>query len=81
MNVVRPNLLKTLAAVALFFSFCVSANGQEIKIGVVNIPQLMEQAPQARVAMEALNEEFKPREREIVAETDRIPGAVREGAA
>ena len=67
MNVVRPNLLKTFAAVALFFSYCVSANAQEVKIGVVNIPQLMEQAPQARVAMEALNEEFKPREREIVA--------------
>ena len=67
MNVVRPNLLKTFAAAALFFSMIVSANAQEVKIGVVNIPQLMEQAPQARVAMEALNEEFKPREREIVA--------------
>ena len=67
MNVVRPNLLKTLAAVGLIFSVCVSASAQEVKIGVVNIPQLMEQAPQARVAMEALNEEFKPREREIVA--------------
>lgn len=67
MSVVRSNLLKTFAAVALFFSVCISANAQEIKIGVVNIPQLMEQAPQARVAMEALNEEFKPREREIVA--------------
>jgi outer membrane protein len=67
MNVVKPYLVKAVAVVALIFSLGISAHAQEVKIGVVNIPQLMEQAPQARVAMEALDEEFKPRQREIIA--------------
>ncbi len=67
MNVVKPYLVKAVAALALVFSLSISAQAQEVKIGVVNIPQLMEQAPQARVAMEALDEEFKPRQREIIA--------------
>jgi outer membrane protein len=67
MKVVKPYLVKAVAVVALIFSLSISAQAQEVKIGVVNIPQLMEQAPQARVAMEALDEEFKPRQREIIA--------------
>ena len=66
MNVVKPNLVKSFAAMLLVLS-CSFANAQEVKIGVVNIQQLMEQAPQSRVAMEALDEEFQPRQREIVA--------------
>lgn len=67
MNVVKPYLVKSVAVIALVLSLSISAEAQEVKIGVVNIPQLMEQAPQARVAMEALDEEFQPRQREIVA--------------
>jgi outer membrane protein len=67
MNVVKPYLVKTIAVIVLAFSFGSTAIAQEVKIGVVNIAQLMEQAPQARVAMEALDEEFKPRQREIIA--------------
>ena len=67
MNVFKPNLVKAIAALALAVSFGATASAQEVKIGVVNIAQLMEQAPQARVAMEALDEEFKPRQREIIA--------------
>jgi len=67
MNVVKPYLVKTIAVAVLAFSFGATAIAQEVKIGVVNIAQLMEQAPQARVAMEALDEEFKPRQREIIA--------------
>lgn len=67
MKVVKPYLVKAVATVALVFSLCISAHAQEVKIGVVNIPLLMDQAPQARVAMEALDEEFKPRQREIIA--------------
>jgi outer membrane protein len=40
---------------------------QELKLGVVNVPVLMEQAPQAKVALDALQEEFAPRQRNIVA--------------
>ncbi len=67
MNVVKPNLVKAVAGLVFIFSLSMSAQAQEVKIGVVNIPALMEQAPQARVAMAALDEEFKPRQREIVA--------------
>ena len=67
MNVLKPNLVKTLAGALFALSLCTSVQAQEVKIGVVNVPVLMEQAPQARVAMEALDEEFKPRQREIIA--------------
>ena len=43
------------------------ANAQEMKIGVVNIPVLMERAPQTKSAMDALEEEFAPRQREFLA--------------
>jgi outer membrane protein len=41
----------------------------ELKIGVVNVPRLLEEAPQAKTAMQALQDEFAPRQREIVAQT------------
>ncbi len=67
MNVVKPNLVTLLATLLFALSYDGIANAQEVKIGVVNIAQLMEQAPQARVAMEALDQEFQPRQREIIA--------------
>jgi outer membrane protein len=67
MNVLKPYLVKAVAGIALVLSLSMSAQAQEVKIGVVNIPVLMDQAPQARVAMEALDEEFQPRQREIIA--------------
>ena len=56
----------TIAALALA-SLSGTAMAQELKIGVVNVPVLMEQAPQAKVALDALQEEFAPRQRNIVA--------------
>jgi outer membrane protein len=46
-----------------------TANAQEsaMRIGVVNVPRLLEQAPQAQAAMGALQQEFAPRQRDIVA--------------
>jgi outer membrane protein len=38
----------------------------ETKIAVVNVPRLLEEAPQAKTAMQALQDEFAPRQREIV---------------
>jgi len=38
----------------------------QAKIGVVNVPKLLEEAPQAKQAMQALADEFAPRQREIV---------------
>lgn len=40
----------------------------QTKIAVVNVPRLLEEAPQAKSAMQALQDEFAPRQREIVAQ-------------
>ena len=67
MNVAKPYLARILTLVLFAFAMMSPGIAQEVKLGVVNVPTLMEQAPQARVAMEALDEEFRPRQREIVA--------------
>lgn len=67
MNVTKPIMVRAVAVLALMLSFGMSAYAQELKVGVVNIPALMDQAPQARAAMSALDEEFKPRQRAIIA--------------
>ena len=38
----------------------------EMKIAVVNVPRLLDEAPQAKSAMQALQDEFAPRQKEIV---------------
>ena len=67
MNVVKLHMGKAIALIAVLFSVTVPAVAQELKLGVVNVPVLMEQAPQARAAMAALEEEFQPRSRAILA--------------
>ena len=52
-------------------SLCALALGQqaaaEVKIGFVNTPKLMENAPQARESISKMEAEFAPREKELVA--------------
>ena len=67
MSFVMRNFIKAAAAVAFMFIVVSPAAAQELKIGVVSVPLLMDRAPQAKVAMEALEEEFQPRQREILA--------------
>ena len=43
-----------------------TALAQQLKIGFVNIARLISEAPQATAAMAALQEEFAPRQRELV---------------
>ncbi|MEO0345035.1 MAG: OmpH family outer membrane protein [Pseudomonadota bacterium] len=43
------------------------ASAQELKIGVVNVQALLQQAPQTKASLEALQEEFAPRERTVLA--------------
>jgi outer membrane protein len=61
-------LIKTLAMAQLALMM-VSAPvfAQELKIGFVNIGRLINESPQAGEAMESLQEEFAPRQREIIA--------------
>lgn len=53
------------AAVALAAPFGLAQ--AQSKIAVVNVPKLLDEAPQAKSAMQALTDEFAPRQREIVA--------------
>lgn len=67
MSFVKQHVVKVALATALLFAVAVPANAQELKIGVVNIPALLQNSPQTKAAMEALEEEFAPRQREILA--------------
>ncbi|MDP9064801.1 MAG: OmpH family outer membrane protein [Pseudomonadota bacterium] len=40
--------------------------GAEVKMGVVNFQKLLEEAPQTKTAMQALENEFAPRRRELL---------------
>lgn len=59
------------ALVTVGMAVPVAAQG---KLGVVNIARLLEEAPQARTAMQALQEEFAPRQRDILAQQEELNG-------
>ncbi|MGB5353679.1 MAG: OmpH family outer membrane protein [Woeseia sp.] len=67
MSFVKQHLFRIGFGVALVCAFAMPANAQNLKVGVVNIPVLMERAPQTKSAMDALQEEFAPRQREFLA--------------
>jgi outer membrane protein len=53
-------------AMALCGLFAAGQASAEIKIGVVNFEKLLEDAPQTKSAMQALDNEFGPRRRELM---------------
>lgn len=60
-------------AALLVFSLGVAGGAHaELKIGFVNVPRLLEESPQAQSAMQILQEEFAPRQREIVTQQEQI---------
>lgn len=67
MNFLKQHFSKSLIAMMLVVVFALPAAAQELKVGVVNVPLLMDRAPQTKAAMDALEEEFAPRQREILA--------------
>lgn len=67
MSVVKQQMVRMALGIALIGAFALPASAQELRIGVVNIPALMEQAPQTKAAMDALQDEFAPRQREFLA--------------
>ena len=58
-----------VALITIFggMSIAQEQEAQGLKVGVVNVPVLMERAPHAKVAMDALQEEFAPLQRTILA--------------
>ena len=67
MSFVKQHLVKAAIGITLACTFALPAAAQELKIGVVNVPVLMDRAPQTKAAMDALQEEFAPRQREFMA--------------
>jgi outer membrane protein len=56
-----------LLALGLCGLLAASQASAEIKIAVVNFQKLLEEAPQTKAAMQALDNEFGPRRRELMA--------------
>ncbi len=64
----KHKLIRAGLGLALVCAWIFPAGAQEaVRIGVVNVPVLVDRAPQTRAMMEALQEEFAPRQREMVA--------------
>ena len=72
MSFMNKKLLKAVFGASLIFAFALPAAAQEVKIGVVSLQAIVERAPQTKAVMDALREEFAPREREIVAKQKEI---------
>lgn len=63
----RLSIYGSVVAASLALLAPLGAAHAELKVAVVNVPRLLEEAPQAKVAMQALQDEFAPRQRAIVA--------------
>ena len=62
--------------IALFLGLLLAANASyaDLKIGFVNIPAVLEKAPQAEKAKKRLEQEFSPRDKQLVAQQKEIQG-------
>lgn len=60
--------------IALFLGLLLTANASfaDLKIGFVNIPAVLEKAPQAEKAKKRLEHEFSPRDKQLVAQQKEI---------
>jgi outer membrane protein len=67
MNVVKQIVIKTLISFAAVLVLVSGASAADLKIGVVNLPLLMDRSPQTKQAFVALQEEFAPRQRDMLA--------------
>ncbi len=72
MSFVKQQLVRVLLCVALVCGLAMPAVAQQTKIGVVSLQVIVERAPQTKAVMDALREEFAPREREILAKQKEI---------
>ena len=67
MSLMKRTMAKAGLATLMLVASLQPAFAQETKIGVVNLQFIVQSAPQTKAVMDALREEFAPREREIVA--------------
>lgn len=67
----RP--LTAFAAAMTFCSFLPTAAGAaDLRVGFVNTPRVLEEAPQAQAARERLKTEFSPRDQQLVESAKRV---------
>ncbi len=72
MSFVKQQLVNATLGAALVCVFALPAAAQDLKIGVVSLQVIVERAPQTKAVMDALREEFAPREREILSKQKEI---------
>jgi len=72
MSFMNKQLAKVVLGAVMVVAFAMPAAAQEVKIGFVSLQAIVERAPQTKAVMEALQAEFAPREREIVAKQKEI---------
>ena len=68
MRRVQRVAVAAIFALSTWPGFLLAQSVGDLKIGVVNAGRLLNESPQVRVAMETLQDEFAPRQREIVAQ-------------
>jgi outer membrane protein len=64
--------MKTKIVLFLGFLLTTQISYADLKIGVVDIPAVLEKAPQAEKAKKRLEQEFKPRDNQLVAQQKEI---------
>ncbi len=64
--------MKTKIVLFLGLLFITNVSFAELKIGFVNIPLVLEKAPQAEKAKKRLEQEFSPRDKQLVAQQKEI---------
>ncbi|MGB5688100.1 MAG: OmpH family outer membrane protein [Woeseiaceae bacterium] len=67
MKYVKQQVIKAVLGIALVSAFAFPAVAQELKIGVVDLQAVIQRAPQTKAVLDALQEEFAPRQREFQA--------------
>jgi len=65
-------MMKNKIALFLALLFTANISYAELKIGFVNVPKVLEKAPQAEKAKQRLEKEFSPRDKQLVAQQQEI---------
>ncbi len=60
--------MKSKIALFLGLIFAANISYADLKVGFVNIPAVLEKAPQAEKAKKRLEQEFSPRDKQLVAQ-------------
>jgi len=68
------NILKKTIFVVMLASLTTYASAQELRIGVVNPNRLLEEAPQSKLALKRLEQEFATRNDKLLKEQKSIKG-------